>query len=149
MNGRALSLALLLATTGLLSGCLVVPHKATLLHGTEVPEAATRTLQPGTTSREDVLHLLGRPTTMEDGERFFFYHWTMSSVLIVAGGEGGAGGGEIPTQRRFVCLEFDPAGRLVRWARVADGALFKSEAKTIKAWIAAPPSAPARPGVPP
>ena len=134
MRTKPVLLMAFLPALGLLSGCLVVPHKASVMIGTEVPEKVTQPLQPGVTTRQDVLHLLGRPDRIEEDGRYYFYHWTKSSVFwMIWGGYGGVGG-EIPTEKEFVCLEFGPGSRLVRWERVKAGPSSKSGDAAINTW---------------
>jgi outer membrane protein assembly factor BamE (lipoprotein component of BamABCDE complex) len=141
--------ALLAAAVVILSGCMVVPHGERTMRGVEVPREATAAIEAGQTSREDVLHLLGRPDRVDEDGRFFFYQWTSSAATFFAiiGGYSAAYivAAEIPSGTDSVCLEFSPAGELVRWARVHSDEVIKSYEKTAQGWkeAAEPMSLPA------
>ena len=152
MTGNTLAGRILLPLLVLLtSGCLIVPHRAVRLHGVIVPQTATTTIQPGASTREDVLHCLGRPERVEENGRYFIYQWTMSYATLVVAASAGYSGSmvavPVSTETHFLCLEFAPDGRLLRSERLHDASLFKSLHKTVDPWMNQ--STPHPPGVSP
>jgi hypothetical protein len=146
------AVALLLATS--LNGCIILPHEERTMRGVEVPPSATAGFVAGQTTRDDVLHLLGRPDRVDGDGRYFCYQWTLSAALwlAVVGGPYSAAviGGEIPSGSDSVCMEFAPSGELVRWGRLHSNAIIKSYEKTARGWQEqSTASAPAAPQSPP
>ena len=138
MKNGAQLIRILLPALSLLAGCVVVPlpHPAMLVKGVQLPERSTNPLQPGVTTRQDVLLTLGTPTRVEANERYYFYLWTTSTVAVAFGSiPPMAASADVPTEKWFVCLEFGPDGRLVRWERFKEGTFSPSENDTLKAWM--------------
>ncbi|RMF21982.1 MAG: hypothetical protein D6760_08375 [Deltaproteobacteria bacterium] len=104
-----------------IAGCVVVPvitpeHGLLAGHGA-IEQAEAVRLEPGETTREDVLLRFGEPSASLDGDRVFVYHWqtALGYVLWLVGGPGQAAGGAAPIARdRVLLLEFGDDGILLR-----------------------------------
>jgi len=79
-----------------------------------IADAAPVAIDVGTTTREDVLMLLGEPDAVAIDESWIAYTsaYTLGGVIILAGAGGGVGGvgGELMRYRRLI-VEFDSQGR--------------------------------------
>jgi hypothetical protein len=94
------------------AGCLVIPvdyHAAGSRHNVS-PKSGER-LQPGVSTRADVLLALGEPDfSSEDGGRLG-YAWTKVKAIWFVGGYGGGAAGE--ALRSYVLeVTFDPESRM-------------------------------------
>ena len=84
-------------------------------------------LEPGTTTKDDVILLLPEPTYVEHGsysddevgdfEKYFCYRWIRKDGYYVG---AGGGGGTHEVQHSF-CLEFTPDGKLKRFKHFERG----------------------------
>ncbi len=91
----------------LLAGCLVIPTDYTAptsRHNVTADTAAA--LQPGVTTKEDVLLQLGEPDVASSDERQLGYRWTMVRAIWFVGGYGGGAGGTV-TKSSLLQLSFD------------------------------------------
>lgn len=101
------------ASTMLLSGCIVIPadfyaygsrHNVTVETGSK--------LKPGITTREEVLLMLGEPDYgYNDDELILAYKWEKVRAIAVAGGPGGAGVGAIVKYNQLN-IKFDENDRV-------------------------------------
>jgi outer membrane protein assembly factor BamE (lipoprotein component of BamABCDE complex) len=102
------------------SGCIVIPipHPETVLSGRQPSAQELAVLKVGSTSRADVLRLLGDPYVHWNHDHTLVYHWTTSNLAILAelmGATGQGVGGIIDSPiNRFLIMEFDDSGRLIR-----------------------------------
>jgi len=107
--GAVVTVALLCA------GCLVVPtgEWATSRNPTRgrIERGALDTIQPGVTTREDVLLRLGEPDATLRDERLFGYCWSMNVAVFIPLVSGPATG--LP-RRYLLLIEFDEEGRVKR-----------------------------------
>jgi hypothetical protein len=74
-------------------------------------------IEPGVTTRADVLLALGDPDFRLEDDRYFVYDWTEThAVMGVIIAYGGAGGGVAAAvgDRHALAFEFAPDGRLAR-----------------------------------
>ncbi len=96
----------LLVLTGLgLSGCILIPTP-TVVGYSEITNKTIESLEPGKTTRADVLLKLGEPGERLENDRIFVYHWTQ---------EAGFGMGTTAlTNDHYLALEFGPDRRLKR-----------------------------------
>ena len=86
-----------------------------------IDDELIKSLEPGETTREDLLLLVGAPEYQLEQERYFIYEWEVhESAIIVPGG-----GREIVIAHYF-CVEFDEENRIKRFAHFKSG-LFKSK----------------------
>jgi hypothetical protein len=119
---RLAGLALLLL---LLGACVVIPipnpndfvgtHKG-------VPDSVVRGIQPGTTTRADVLLQLSEPWIRGSGDGYFVYSWVESlggggaAALLLVYPVGGTVGGVVETGFKCHCLviQFSDLGQVER-----------------------------------
>ena len=128
---RASLWAVLLASTLGLSGCVVVPIPPI---GTDeiTPETLGR-LQPGKTTRIEVLMSLGDPTRRLEADRFFVYDWSESHWMVIAGAPlRGAVGTFGDTHR--LAIEFSKSGRIARLKQFASYSK-KTLDEDLDAWV--------------
>ncbi len=91
----------------LLAGCLIIPTDYTAptsRHNVTADTAAK--LQPGVTTKEEVLLQLGEPDVASSDERQLGYRWTMVRAIWFVGGYGGGAGGTV-TKSSLLQLSFD------------------------------------------
>jgi hypothetical protein len=113
---------LLAAGGGAGGGCVVVPvphpEYRVVRSRRPITQQDAAGIVPGTTSRADVLCILGEPDFWWDGERVVAYQWTTSNlgILWAVGAGGGCTGGfeDIPVNH-FLVVTIDPAGRVDRF----------------------------------
>jgi outer membrane protein assembly factor BamE (lipoprotein component of BamABCDE complex) len=103
----------------MVSGCVVVPTpEHGLIEGRGlIDRAAQETVQPGVTTREEVLLRFGEPDATLRQQEVFVYYWSRVqgyfAYAVAAGYTGAAGGGPIGRVHLFL-IEFDKAGRVRR-----------------------------------
>ena len=112
----------LLVLTGVgLSGCFLIPTPSVVGYSV-IPNKTIESLEPGKTTRADVLLKLGEPCERFEDDRIFVYHW-----------EQVAGFGIVPTalgasitDDHYLGLEFGPDNRLKRVKEFSGGWLATS-----------------------
>jgi hypothetical protein len=114
MNARGLAL-----TAGLTaSSCIITPTVPHTPFGTEhrgeVGEGDFLALAMGSTTREDVLLLLGEPDLRRDDDRIFAFVWDEAWLFFAAAGMGGGGVAGEATRHLALMVSFDESGRLAR-----------------------------------
>ena len=88
-------------------------------------------LDPGTTSRTDVLMAMGSPDSRHHDDRYFVYGW----IQVYAAGTAGAGSsGEVLWDSHRLILKFDADGRLVERAEVSAFQSTRADTKA-RRWI--------------
>ena len=100
------------AALAALAGCLVVPvdyHAAGSRHNV-TPQTAVQ-LQPGVTTKEEVLLWLGEPDYCAEDGRWLAYAWTKVGAVVVVGGGGSAAAGEIGRSHHLAIM-FDAGNRV-------------------------------------
>lgn len=104
-----------------IAGCILVPTPPIGIN--EIPAEQLKAVQPGRTTRTDVLMALGVPDERLREDRVFIYRWNR---LRAVGGIGGAGAGvPIAIDDRFAfAIEFDREGRVIR---AGDFSAFRDE----------------------
>jgi outer membrane protein assembly factor BamE (lipoprotein component of BamABCDE complex) len=113
-----MALCLLLNT-----GCLYIPlpeHAATGARSTgssKVTPEIVSSLQPGRSTRTDVLLLLGKPEERHEADRFLIYRWSAVTGMVAVGVPGGGGATDVVTDYAY-CLEFSEDGVLKRHERL-------------------------------
>lgn len=112
----ACRLVLLVLTGVVLSGCILIPTPSVAGYRV-IPDKTIESLEPGKTTRADVLLKLGEPGERLEDDRIFVYHW-----------EQVAGFGMIPTalggsitNDYYLGLEFGPDNRLKRVKEFSEG----------------------------
>jgi outer membrane protein assembly factor BamE (lipoprotein component of BamABCDE complex) len=128
MHANPRCLGLLLATAGVLSGCVLpVPlREDTVLAGTPLLDQQFAFIEPAVTTDSDVIARLGRPTISWEDARVITYDWEMRRgvLLWAVGGPyvGHAGITDIPAHHVLI-IEFDDAGRVRRFDHTTLGVL--------------------------
>lgn len=110
-----------LFAVSLLSGCVILPiptGEKKVLAGAAITQEQLSWLVPNTTTKKEVIDLLGIPTMAWEKDRLFVYNWIMrQGVLIVAVPYVAPEIGNIP--KRYVLLvQFDEQDRIRRFERV-------------------------------
>ena len=105
---RVLCCAVLVAVS---PGCVLIPlPEHGLVFGLgEISESAADALQPGVTTREDVLLSFGEPAESSDDQKTLVYYWSVWAGVIAT-----YGGGNGYTRNYSYFLDFDDDGVLVR-----------------------------------
>ena len=100
------------ASLALLTGCLIIPvdyYDAGVRHN--IDAKAQSDLQPGVTTKEEVLLKLGEPDFASDDGLRVGYAWTKVKALVIVASYGG--GGEAEIKRGYLLeVSFDPDGRV-------------------------------------
>ena len=100
----------LLVLTGVgLSGCVLIPTPSVVGYSV-ITDKTIESLEPGKTTRADVLLKLGEPGERMEDDRIFVYHWEQVTGF---GMVPTALGGTI-TNDHYLGLEFGPNNRLKR-----------------------------------
>ena len=123
----------LLVLTGVgLSGCILIPTPSVVGYRV-IPNKTTESLEPGKTTRADVLLKLGEPRERLEDDRIFVYHW-----------EQVAGFGMVPTalggtitNDNYLGLEFGSDNRLKQVKRFSGGLLnpLPSPSRNFRQWM--------------
>ena len=98
------------------SGCLIVPtvrHSRSDEHRWIITEESADFIEPGHTTRAQVLLKLGEPDYVWDGGARFLYYWQTADAVFLFGvgnGYSGAGGAMDIGWDWGLYLRFDPAG---------------------------------------
>jgi len=120
--GRALARAVALALVVTASGCpFFLPTPG--VHERGLSREAVRKIEPNTSTRADVVLLLGNPDERVEDDRFFVYDWHETHAVlgfIVAAGGAANGIAVVFGENRVLLLEFAPDGRVVRIGQVAE-----------------------------
>lgn len=85
----------------------------------EIEKRSLNLLQPGSTTREEMLWEFGEPDLVSEDERWFLYRWlSVGGYVAVAvyGGEGDIA--RMGTRRSDMAFEFDDRGVLVRFGNI-------------------------------
>jgi hypothetical protein len=109
---RGWAAALLIAS---ISGCILIPTPPVGIN--EIPGERLKLVQPGKTTRVDVLMAYGNPDERHSDDRVFIYRWDR---LRAVGGIGGPVAAPIAISDHFAfAIEFDAEGRVVRSGEVS------------------------------
>lgn len=115
----------------LLAGCVPLPMPGSVEGG--ISDEAVRRIQPDTTTRADVLLMLGNPAERLENDSAFVFEWLQSygSVAFVTGGPGAAG--PVATTGQVGChalaIQFGPDGVVTR------ANIIHSKKKTSTVWF--------------
>lgn len=90
------------------SSCVILPVSSGSNSSGVVSELDVEMLEPGKSTREDVLLLLGSPSISEEEDRFFIYSWVIS---YVAGTYYAANDFDA---EHYFCIEFDETNHIKR-----------------------------------
>lgn len=131
MAARA-RLAIVLLAAALAAGCIIVPTPPIAVDG--IPQARIDALEPGVTTRADVLLAFGDPTLRLENDRYFAYDWGVVRFAGAVGGFPQAYPFAIPDSHRLA-IEFSEDGRILRlklFARMKT----KDMEQEFEAWLA-------------
>ncbi len=127
------------ALAAALSGCLYIPTpQHSLLSGRGmIDEETTRGFRAGTTTRGEVLLLLGEPDATFKNQSVFLYTWTRTQGYLVVGGYGK---GEIVAvgKTTVLLLEFGEHNYLKRHEYLSPG-FFSSPVSKATEWLSEGP----------
>jgi len=129
---RSLRALLALLAVFFLAGCIMIPipeDEGTLTFGRgQIQETDLSFLEPGKSTREEVLLRFGEPSQVLNNEKLIVYRWAVDAGLLVVYPA------PILDYSRFyvVLLEFDENGRLVRTKR--SGSIWSGEQSIINEW---------------
>lgn len=109
------------AASTLLAGCIIVPvpEHGTLGGRLSLAENDTLFIQPGRTTRDEVLLRLGFPERRVDDQRTFVYWWETVMAYVLAEGTTALG------RNNVLLIEFDHTNTVVRF-EFASADLFES-----------------------
>lgn len=117
-NVRAWGIAFLLIS---LPACVAIPipvPERKALAGRQITTEMTAFIQPGVTTRADVIRELGEPYQELTAQRIFAYRWEMLTMYVpwALGGRGGAVGGVEEIGKPYLLLiAFNPEDRVVKF----------------------------------
>ena len=98
-----------------LSGCMLIPTPSVSGYSV-ITNKSIESLEPGKTTRADVLLKLGEPGERLENDRIFVYHW----VHVAGYGMGPNDAGSIKNDH-YLGLEFGPDSRLKRVKEFSGG----------------------------
>ena len=130
----------LLVLTGVgLSGCILIPTPSVVGYSV-ITNKSIESLEPGKTTRADVLLKLGEPGERLEDDRIFVYHWEQVTGF---GMVPTALGGTI-TNDHYLGLEFRPDNRLKRVKEFSGDWLhpLTSPSRTLGQWASEKPGFP-------
>ncbi len=132
----------LLVLTGVgLGGCILIPTPSVSGYSV-ITNKAIESLEPGKTTRADVLLKLGEPGERLENDRIFVYHWEQVAGF---GMVPTALGGSI-TNDYYLGLEFGPDNRLKRVKEFSGDWLhpLTSPSRSLGQWTSEKPESPHR-----
>ena len=130
----------LLVLTGVgLSGCMLIPTPSVTGYSV-ITDKSIESLEPGKTTRADVLLKLGEPGQRLKDDRIFVYHWVhLAGFGIAPAAEWGS-----IKDDHYLGLEFGPDNRLKRVKEFSGGWLHPtaSPSSSLGQWISGKPESP-------
>jgi len=128
------TLLLLLLLTTVVGGCLYIPTpRYGGGAGHQISDYSIKALEPGTTSRADVLLSLGEPMGRYEDDRFFFYTWEVGKGILIVAWPGGGAGKPI-FDEQMLALEFGADKRLIQVNLLHPVASISLQ-KQMEAWV--------------
>lgn len=119
-EGQGWKLAALLSLAACLTGCLMgaVPSIGrSVTHGRVITADQVRLMNPGRTTREEVIARFGKPWAHYDDLQVMVYYWEVRKgwwFWAVFHSAGGAGEAIEITRLRYLFIQFDDLGRVQR-----------------------------------
>ncbi len=130
----------LLVLTGVgLSGCILIPTPSVVDYSV-ITNKTIESLEPGKTTRADVLLKLGEPGERLEDDRIFVYHWKqVAGFGMVPTALGGS-----MTNDHYLSLEFGPDNRLKRVKEFSGDWLHPvtSPSRSLGQWTSEKPESP-------
>lgn len=125
----------LVITMAVISSCVYIPTPEHFLVSERavISNKAIKSLEPGKTTRAEVLLLFGDPTSRYDQDRFFVYSWELIHGYLLVYQVGLAGGG---TKLHYLCCEFTPENLLRRFKHFKGGTTFNDPTERMNEWMA-------------
>ena len=126
----------LLVLTGVgLSGCILIPTPSVIGYSV-ITNKTIESLEPGKTTRADVLLKLGEPGERLENDRIFVYHWEQVAGFGIAPGS--------ITDDHYLGLEFGRDNRLKRVKEFSGGWLnpLPSPSRNFSQWMSEKPESP-------
>ncbi len=103
----ACRMVLLVLTGAALGGCILIPTPSVVGYS-EITNKTIESLEPGKTTRADVLLILGEPGERLENDRIFVYHWKqVAGFGMIPTALGGS-----MTNDHYLALEFGSDNRL-------------------------------------
>ena len=125
-------------TIAVISGCMYIPTPEHFLLSdrAEISSEAIKSLEPGKTTRAEVLLLFGDPATRHGQDCFFVYSWELVHGYFVW--SFGYGTGDVvPTSKlHYLCFEFTPDNLLRRFKHFKGGTTFNDPTERMNKWMA-------------
>ena len=101
--------------------CVVIPvPESKVLSGRRIVDAELSFLQPGVTTKADVIRHLGEPTVFWEDERIFAYDWKMLQAVmpwVIGGPYSAVAGVEMIGKKYILLIQFDQDDRLTRFEK--------------------------------
>ncbi len=137
MKGRILVNTLVI-TMAVISSCVYIPTPEHLLLSERavISNKAIKSLEPGKTTRAEVLLLFGDPTSRYDQDRFFVYSWRLIHGYFIWAIAPGAGDVLPTTNLHYLCFEFTTDNLLRRFKHFKGGSLFDDPTERMNEWMA-------------
>lgn len=120
----------------LAQGCVVIPLPEQCVSGEEVTQTELASIKPGTTTKADIVDMLGKPDVLWLDENIFAYNWKMRWAIMpwmVAGGYQAAGGIEEFTKDYVLLIQFDSNDRVDRF-EILKRSFFTSYGDLLEHW---------------
>ncbi len=126
----------LLALLFLAPSCLFIPVPEKCVSGEEVTPEELSSIEPGKTTKSEIIERLGNPDVLWLDENIFAYNWkTVWAIMpwFVAGGYQAAGGIEEFTKDYVLLIQFDQNDSVARFERLKRS-MFTSYGAMLKSW---------------
>ena len=126
----------LLALFFLAPGCLFIPVPETCVSGEEVTPEELASIEPGKTTKSEIIESLGNPDVLWLDENIFAYNWkTVWAIMpwVIAGGYQAAGGIEEFTKDYVLLIQFGQNDRVARFERLKRS-MFTSYGQMLRSW---------------
>lgn len=120
----------------LTQGCVIIPVPEKCVSGDKVTKTELTSINPGITTKFEIVELLGNPDVLWLDENVFAYKWKMIWALmpwIVPAGYGVVGGCEEFTIDYVLLVQFDLNDRVVRFEQIKRP-MFTSYGELLENW---------------
>ena len=117
MRNAARLVVVLVAVLGL-AACVLIPIPQDRTDGRSISPESESAITVGSSTRQDVIGLLGEPNLIWEEEKIIVYAWDYTSFGVWGGFYGGpAGYGEF-TDHNFLFVQFDDDGLVILLERI-------------------------------
>ena len=131
-----LQIRALLTLFFLAQGCAFIPLPEKCVSGKEVTKNELISINPGITTKTEIVDVLGEPDVVWLDENIFAYNWKMRWAImpwVIAGGYSAVGGIEEFTKDYVLLIQFDHNDRVVRFERIKRS-MFTSYGEMLENW---------------